>query len=255
MLRIHDNYSITGSFISKQVNIIVEDINEENKIVSYDKFTIVLQPCKAFYLNEKWSTLYNLFRMDKAELQKLIIEPIESTFQALEKILFKLSFVWDRYRQWADIIRETLPIIIPDIKIDFKKQIIKIDNLIINDEIWDYIWYVVKLSCGEKVSKPITFTSEEAKKLWEQQQEYEKIIQRTRAKGSGEQSGDALMKAILSIVYSFPTLNIDYLFNQTMAQIHWLQTYAAGAVSYQVNAQAYAAGNVKKGKKIDFFIK
>jgi hypothetical protein len=40
-----------------------------------------------------------------------------------------------------------------------------------------------------------------------------------------------------------------------MAQILWLQKYAAGAVSYEVNAQAFAAGNVKKGKKLDFFIK
>jgi hypothetical protein len=40
-----------------------------------------------------------------------------------------------------------------------------------------------------------------------------------------------------------------------MAQIQWLQKYAAGAVSYEVNAKAFAAGNVKKGKKLDFFIK
>jgi hypothetical protein len=40
-----------------------------------------------------------------------------------------------------------------------------------------------------------------------------------------------------------------------MAQIQWLQTHAAGAVSYEVNAQAFAAGNTKKGKKLEFFIK
>jgi hypothetical protein len=30
---------------------------------------------------------------------------------------------------------------------------------------------------------------------------------------------------------------------------------AAGEVSYSVNAQAMAAGNMKKGKKLEFFIK
>jgi hypothetical protein len=40
-----------------------------------------------------------------------------------------------------------------------------------------------------------------------------------------------------------------------MAQIQWLQKYAAGAVSYEVNAEVFAAGNMKKGSKLDFFIK
>lgn len=63
------------------------------------------------------------------------------------------------------------------------------------------------------------------------------------------------MNGFLAITYAFPSITFDYLFNQTMAQIQWLQKKAAGAVSYEVNAQAYAAGNVKKGKKLDFFIK
>jgi hypothetical protein len=60
---------------------------------------------------------------------------------------------------------------------------------------------------------------------------------------------------MLSITYAFPSLTFDYLYNQTMAQIQWLQKHAAGAMSYEVNAKAFAAGNVKKGKKLDFFIK
>lgn len=63
------------------------------------------------------------------------------------------------------------------------------------------------------------------------------------------------MKLLLRITYSFPSLTFDYLLDQTMAQILWLHTYAAGAVSYEVNAQAFAAGNMKKESKLDFFIK
>lgn len=85
-----------------------------------------------------------------------------------------------------------------------------------------------------------------------QREQEEKIA---RLKRSSNQDPDALIKAMLSITYAFPSLTIDYLVNQTMAQIQWLQKYAAGAVSYEVNAQALAAGNMKKGKKLDFFIK
>jgi hypothetical protein len=63
------------------------------------------------------------------------------------------------------------------------------------------------------------------------------------------------MKNILSITYSFPSITIDYLFDQTLAQIHWLAKMAAQEVSYSVNAQAFAAGNMKRGKKLEFFIK
>ena len=78
-------------------------------------------------------------------------------------------------------------------------------------------------------------------------------IARLKAKKNGDK--DALIKIMLSITYAFPSFTIDYLFNQTMAQIQWLQQYAAKSVSYEVNAQAFAAGNMKKGQKLDFFIK
>ena len=122
-----------------------------------------------------------------------------------------------------------------------------------NSEIWEYILYILKLSCGEKVNQPLSFDSEEARKFYMAQREQEEKI--ARIKRSGQQDKDGLIKILLSITYKFPSLTIDYLCNQTMAQIQWLQKYAAGAVSYEVNAQALAAGNMKKGKKLDFFIK
>lgn len=85
------------------------------------------------------------------------------------------------------------------------------------------------------------------------QKEKEEKIKRLKEQNNVDK--DALIKAFLSITYAFPSLTMDYLCNQTMAQIQWLQKYAAGAVSYEVNAQAMAAGNMKKGKKLDFFIK
>ena len=80
----------------------------------------------------------------------------------------------------------------------------------------------------------------------------EEKIKKIKSQKPGD--SEALLKTFLSIQYSF-NLSFDYLAEQTMAQIQWLQQYAAGAVSYEVNAQAFAAGNMKKGKKLDFFIK
>lgn len=85
------------------------------------------------------------------------------------------------------------------------------------------------------------------------QREQEEKIAKLKQSRNGDKDG--LAKILLSITYAFPSITIDYLCNQTMAQIQWLQKYAAGAVSYEVNAQAMAAGNMKKGKKLDFFIK
>jgi hypothetical protein len=80
----------------------------------------------------------------------------------------------------------------------------------------------------------------------------EEKIKQIKSQKPGDSEG--LLKSFLSIQYKF-NLSFDYLAEQTLAQIHWLQGYAAGAVSYEVNAQAFAAGNMKKGKKLDFFIK
>lgn len=82
------------------------------------------------------------------------------------------------------------------------------------------------------------------------QREQEEKIAKLKQSRDGDKDG--LAKVLLSITYAFPSITIDYLCNQTMAQIQWLQKYAAGAVSYEVNAQALAAGNMKK---LDFFIK
>lgn len=106
------------------------------------------------------------------------------------------------------------------------------------------------------MQKPLHFENEDARKFYLAQKANELKMEKIRQKGrQTDQDGDSIMKILLSITYSFPSMTIDYLFDQTMAQIQWLQKKAAGAVSYEVNAQAYAAGNIKKGKKLDFFIK
>ena len=111
---------------------------------------------------------------------------------------------------------------------------------------------MLRLSCGEKVEKPRIFSSEDERQFYLAQKKTEERIKQIKSQKPGD--SESLLKSFLTIQYVF-NLSFDYLAEQTLAQIQWLQGYAAGAVSYEVNAQAFAAGNMKKGKKLDFFIK
>ena len=254
-----DNYSITRLFIQKQVTIKVTSADDATSVLKVPVCDIKVNlPCaKDFYLNSDFSLLYAIFSAPIKDLKKsnLLFQEIDNMFELAQFIVFKLAFVDShQYRKIADLIRDGLPKYIEGLDIDMKSHEFKINNIIITREIWEYIWYILQLSCGKKVTKPLTFTSEEARKFFEQQQEYDEIISKTRQADKKDQNDD-FMKVLLTIIYCFPSLTIDYLFNQTMAQIYWLRQYAAGSISYEVNAKAFAAGNVKKGKKLDFFIK
>jgi hypothetical protein len=76
---------------------------------------------------------------------------------------------------------------------------------------------LLKLSCGEKVVQPPVFNSEEARKLYLAQQEQEEKIRRIKSQGNHDKEG--LIKGLLAITYAFPSITIDYLLDQTMAQI------------------------------------
>jgi hypothetical protein len=48
----------------------------------------------------------------------------------------------------------------------------------------------------------------------------ENRIKKIKQQDANNRDVDGLMKNILAITYSFPSITIDYLFDQTMAQIH-----------------------------------
>ena len=85
----------------------------------------------------------------------------------------------------------------------------------------------------------------------------DKQVQNIRSQSSGGESGnsssnDSLLKTLICITYAFPSFSLDTLTGFTITQIQWLYNDAAKAINYQVKAQAYAAGNIKK---LDFFLK
>ena len=246
--KITDDYSITNLFLNKIVNVFVE---------KKGKFSLKLRTIRESLEDERWGIFYSIIStpFDKLEINKFF--KTKSFIDLVKMIVFDFG-QYDQFRYIYNLLLEQFPLLFSsedEFKVDMKNKELTINGINITNEIWDYIVYILKLSYGEKVTKPLTFTSEEAKQFFLAQQKLEEKIQATRDKNKKDSDGSGLMKMFLSIVYAFPSFTFDYLFDQTMAQIQWLQKYAAGSVSYEVNAQAFAAGNAKKGSKLDFFIK
>ena len=240
-MEIKDNFSIFNLFLDKHVKIQVDG----------GSFLIKTPTIREFSLNEQANAVYHIWVLNQEERKQIIPIPCKSSFELLNAVLFQFS-IYKEYSEITSKFKEALAFFIPNIEINNKNKQLIVDGITITEEIWDYILYVLRLSCGEKVEKPRTFTSEDERQFYLAQKRMEERIKKIKSQKPGD--SDGLLKAFLSIQYKF-NLSFDYLAEQTVAQIQWLQQYAAGAVSYEVNAQAFAAGNMKKGKKLDFFIK
>ena len=240
-MTIRDNFGIFNLFLDKKVKIFVD-----NK-----SFMMKVPTIKEFCLDEKFNAVYHIVNLPSDKMRKFTVIPCETSFELLNTIVFNLG----RFKEYKDVLESFkyfLSLILPNIVIDFENKNFTINNIIMTSEIWEYIIYVLKLSCGEKVEKPRTFASEAEREFYLAQKKMDEKIKKIKSQSPGD--SEALLKSFLSIQYSF-NLSFEYLAEQTVAQIRWLQGYAAGAVSYEVNAKAFAAGNMKKGKKLDFFIK
>lgn len=241
-MTIKDNYSLSRLFITKEINIFVDD----------KMFSLKLKTLKDFYIDNTWNSIYHIWTGSITSTQKMFVVPIKSHWDKITTVLFNLG-QYDKYREIYDTFIRYITELIPGIEIQISQKLLTVNGITITEEIWEYIIYLLQLTNGEKVTQPLSFDSEAAKRFYLAQKANEERIAAIRQQKQGD--ADAMAKILLSITYAFPSMTIDYLVDQTMAQIQWLQKHAAGAVSYEVNAQAFAAGNVKKGKKLDFFIK
>lgn len=235
-----DNFNIFNLFLTKDIKVFLD--NQQS-------FKIHVPTIRELVEEETINGIYHLLA-DETELKKFFPN-IENSFQALRLIFFELG-IYKEYSAIFNNFKQGLKFFIPSLEIDYTNKEFKIENITMTQEIWEYILYLIKLSYGEKVEKPRTFASEDERQFYLAQKKMDEKIKKIKAQKPGDSEG--LLKSFLTIQYKF-NLSFDYLAEQTMAQIQWLQGYAAGAVSYEVNAQAFAAGNMKKGKKLDFFIK
>lgn len=195
----------------------------------------------------------------------IIITPIKKLREQLNlkqeldlyDIMLLLLVDLGRYREYIKIYTSILygfNKIVDDFKVDLSNRKLYSNDVEITREVLEYLFYVIKESNGERVEEPRQFASEAERAFYLAQKEYEDQIRNMRQKQQGG-SQDAMLKIFLSITYVFPSFTFEYLFEQTLAQIRWLQKYAAEATSYEVNKEIFAAGNMKKGSKLNFFIK
>ena len=240
-MEIRDNFNLFNLFLEKKVKIFVDKTS----------FYVRVPTIKEFSLQETINGIYHVWNLPTDKLKEIIPLPCENSLDLTKAILFQLG-IYKEYSSISDNIKEGLNFFIPGVEIDYKNKELIIEDITITEQIWEYILYILKLSCGEKVEKPHTFASEDERQFYLAQKKIDERIKKIKAQKPGD--SDGLIKSFLTIQYKF-NLSFDYLAEQTLAQIQWLQTHAAGAVSYEVNAQAFAAGNMKKGKKLDFFIK
>ena len=252
-MEITSNYSLVNLFASdkKEVKIFIREEGKRPQTIA-----IYLKGIRDFYQNDEWATTYTLLTQED-EMKKIIPkfvlpkDKILEPFDYLELVLFTLS----KYKEYDVIVNcliRSLRSLIKDFTIDYNKKKLLSGTVTITSDICNYIIYVLKLSCGEESAKPKIFATEAAREMYLAQLEFEKKIRKIKSKAG---DNDSLIKSMLTIIYCIPSFTFDYLFSLTMAQIRWLHNYAAKSASYEITAKAYAAGNLKKGKTPDFFIK
>lgn len=236
------DFNITRLFIDKKVLLQIDQ-----QIIP-----VYCPPIKEYYTNTTWNAMYHLWTTSEESFATLPYQ-VQTAFDIVQVLLFELG-QYSQFRVLANSCADSLAIILPGVVIDYKNKNLTINDVTITTEIWEYVIYILKLSCGEKVEQPRVFASQEEREFYLKQKEMDGRIQKIKNKNK-KTDVNGVMKNLLAITYSFPSLTFEYLFDQTMAQIHWLQELAAGEVSYKLNAQAMAAGNMKQGKKLEFFIK
>ena len=137
----------------------------------------------------------------------------------IQTIIFQLA-AYKQYREMADNFKQYIKELIPSLEIQNTTKEFIINGVTITPEICNYVIYVLHLTCGKKVQKPHTFSTPEEKAFFLKQQEMERRIKKIRQNANNQQDSEGIIKSMLAITYSFPSITIDYLFDQTMAQIH-----------------------------------
>jgi len=239
-----NDFSITRLFASenKDVRVFIDKV----------QITLHLKTIRDLYEDEEWLTCYSIITRDDKR-KEYIPKPYQSLepYNEIKTLIFELG-LYSEYKRLVGVLRTQLESFIQDLSFDFEQKEFVAGAVTITSDIWNYLIYVLKLSCGEKEKKPMIFTDEASKQLYLAQLEMEKRVNKIK-NGGGKGDDVQILKMLLSIIYQFPSLTLDYLFNQTMAQIHWLYGYAMKSVSYEVTSAAYTAGNLKKGTKLHFF--
>lgn len=138
-MQITSNYNLTRLFINKTIDVFID-----NK----KSFQIKLKTIQDFYNDDSWNAIYHFWTADpKALADKLGISSENvSAFDIIEAILNLGSY--DRFRPIYNMMVDALKDIIPNIEV--KNTTLKINDVTINAEIWEYIVYLLNYLVEKK---------------------------------------------------------------------------------------------------------
>lgn len=237
-----DSINLFSLFIDKEVVL----YNDKAKII------LLAPTVRSLYEKANLSLVVNFMRREFADMEKLFkIWKPNSMFEIL-KLLMNEAGQYREFIGYKQGILEGLQNLFVDPVILDNLGNLWIGEVLLDEELYKYIVYVVRRLSGEKIEPPKVFKSKEEEEYFKMMEANEAKIRKIRQQSNRQEGQDVEMKMMLYIQYAFPQYTIDYLADQTFFQLIWLQQKAIKAINYEVEAKAYAAGNMKK--KLKFFL-
>lgn len=239
-----DNYSLFTLFSTKDIKI----------FRAKEEITITVPTIEELLQNDDIAFLVSFFRKQNFDTlkERFFLWKIENSYDLLKILLFEAG-QYQEFYYLKNRILNSFNFLFKDQLQIIESKIIFINNVFLDKTLWEYILYVIYLTQGEKIKKPIVYKTQQEEEFFKQMEEAEKRIAKIKknSKDQGSWSED-ILKVFITINYIFPSLTMEYLFKQTMVQISWLHQYATKAVNYDVEKNLFVNGKTKK-KKLKFF--
>ena len=243
------DYSLEKLFISKEVRLMNEDKQE----------VIIRVPTIAEHFSHPEINIFNNILGFKKDAIVEIFKhpPFDTEIHSNLELCYNL-LINGKYKELlsiSDAIRKTLNFLF-NTNIKFKEGSITINNsLTLDEDLFEYVIYVLRKSEGMKIEPPRTFKSEADRQRYLEQLAREEKIRKIRATGTnliqnGKQNGkNSIITGLSVITQAYPQYKFeDMLTTMCFEQIAFLQESAVKILNYQVERSAYAAGNLKKLK-------
>lgn len=243
------DYSLEKLFISKEVRLVNEDKQE----------VIIRVPTIAEHFSHPEINVFNnVIGYKKDTLIQLFKNPpfnkeLTTEFELTINLL--LNGKYKELMGIADAIRFTLNYLFNTEIIFEEGNIMVNESLTLDEDLFNYVIYILRKSEGMKIEPPRTFKSEADRQRYLEQLAREEKIRKIRAEGktliaNGKQGGKTSVLTGLSIIIqAYPMYSFEFLLNtMCFEQIAFLQQSAGKILKYQIERSAYAAGNLKKIK-------
>lgn len=242
------DYSIEKMFVDHNVFIYNKDNTIKLKMHVPSIAEHYCNPCINVFLN-----IFNTKKNDFLHLFTMMGLQCDTEYQLLYNL-----YIYGYYQELISAreqVLETIHFLFND-DIIIENNTIKLVNnsLTLDEDLWNYILYVIRSADGMKVEPPRTFKSEADKALYKAQLEREEKIRQIKMTGTNQIGGGKINKAegvlqpFLIAIKAFPQYKIEDLMQMTFSQVGYLQNYAGKILRYDIESHAYAAGNLKKLK-------